>query len=216
MTRGARARAAIIAFLVFFNTLAALPTPGEPSPERMQRPFEQAELRRWAAFFQSLGVEMDPERLARGYLAFSRGVEQARAVALAPIAGWQGLTLTHQGWRLFGTPDRVVTTLRVTAHSASGDEVLYESGNPARRWNAAFLEYRRIRADYNPSRRGPPPTYAAFGQRLGAEIFATMPQVVRVSVALVDTRTRLPHEPASPQDSIERVEHVLELARPGT
>ena len=218
----ARARAALIAFVIFFNVLAALPTPGEPSLERLQRPFERAELQRWTQLFLSLGVRTDPDRLAQGYLAFSRWVEQARGVALMPIAGWMALTQTHQGWRLFGTPDRAVSALRVTAHTAStsadggADEVLYESAHPDRRWHADFLEYRRIRAEYNPSRRGPPETYAAFAKRLSDEIFAARPGVSRVTIALVNTRVRLPHEAAPGADAAtEEIEHVLEFTRPG-
>jgi hypothetical protein len=219
--RWARARAALIAFVLFFNLLAALPTPGEPSLERLQRPFERAELKRWTQLFLSVGVDTDPDRLAQGYLAFSRWVEQARGVALTPIAGWMAFTHTHQGWRLFGTPDRVVSALRVTAHTsgAGADEVLYESGKTDRRWHADFLEYRRIRAEYNPSRRGPPGTYAAFAKRLSDEVFATRPGVARVTVALVSTRVRLPHEVAraaeASADPAEQIEHVLEFTRPG-
>ena len=216
-TRGAKARAAVIAFFVLFNALAALPTPGEPSPERLQRPFERAELQRWASLLHSLGVDTDPDRLGQAYLAFSRWVVRARELMLLPIDAWMQLTQAHQGWRLFGTPDRVVSALRVTAHSAAGDDVLYESGNAQRRWNAAFLEYRRIRADYNPSRRGPPPTYAAFGKRLSDEIFASMPDVQRVSVELLDTRVPLPHGQTQPEDAAgELASHALEFARPGT
>ena len=207
-----------MAFVIFFNVLAALPTPGEPSLERLQRPFERAELQRWTQLFVSLGLNTDPDRLAQQYLTFSRWVERARGVALMPIAGWMSFTQTHQGWRLFGTPDRAVSALRITAHAASegADVVLYESGHADRRWHADFLEYRRIRAEYNPSRRGPPETYAAFARRLSDEIFATRPAVSRVTVALVNTRVRLPHEP--PDDNPERaeqIEHVLEFARPG-
>jgi hypothetical protein len=207
--------------MLFFNVLAALPTPGEPSLERLQRPFERAELQRWTQLFLSLGVNTDPDRLAQGYLAFSLWVEQARAVALAPIAGWMALTHTHQGWRLFGTPDRAVSALRVIAHTASAgagshDEVLYDSGRVETRWHADFLEYRRIRANYNPSRRGPPATYEAFARRLSDEVFATRPGVSRVTVALVSTRVRLPGEAAAAVASPERVEHALEFSRPGT
>ena len=216
--------------MLFFNAVAALPTPGEPSLERLQRPFERAELQRWTQLFRSLGVNTDPDRLAQGYLAFSRWVEQARTVALTPIAGWMALTQTHQGWRLFGTPDRVVSALRVTAHTVSGisgsgisgsggDEVLYDSGRADRRWRADFLEYRRIRAEYSPSRRGPPATYEAFARRLSDEVFAERPEVARVTIALVNTRVRLPHEVApeagAAVDQPEQVEFVLEFARPG-
>jgi hypothetical protein len=214
--RWARARAAVIAFFVLFNVLGALPTPGEPAPERLERPFEREELQRWAGLLNRVGINTDPSRLGRAYLVFSSWVLRARTLCLAPIDGWMALTQTHQGWRLFGTPDRNASALRVTAHSAGGAEVLYESGNLERRWNAALLEYRRIRAAYNPSRRGPPPNYDAFARRLSAEIFSSMPHVVRVTVALVERRIRLPHEAeGSPVSAGERVGYVLELTRPG-
>jgi hypothetical protein len=200
--------------VLLFNGLAALPTPGEASIERLQRPFERAELQRWAQMLSSLGIDTEPDRLAQGYLSFSRGVERVREIALTPIAGWMALTQTHQGWRLFGTPDREVSALRVTAHTARGDEVSYESGHPTRRWHAAFLEYRRIRAEYTPSRRGPPATYQAFARRLSDEVFATRPDVERVSIALPIRRVRLPRE--AEHVAPERLDHVLEFARPGS
>jgi hypothetical protein len=216
-TRWARARAAVITFFVLFNALAALPTPGEPSPERLERPFEREELQRWSELLTAVGINTDPGRLGRVYLGFSTWALQARALCLAPIEGWMALTQTYQGWRLFGTPDRDVSALRVTVHSAGGAEVVYESGDPERRWNAAFLEYRRIRAEYSPSRRGPPPTYAGFAKRLSDELFSSMPHVERVTVALVETSVRLPHEAPSSEANAadERVDDVLEFTRPG-
>jgi hypothetical protein len=216
-TRWARARAAVIAFFVLFSALAALPTPGDPSPERLARPFEREELQRWSGLLVSVGIDTDPDRLGQVYLAFSSWVMRARALCLAPIEGWMALTRTHQAWRLFGTPDRNVSALRVTAFSAGGGQVLYESGHPERRWNASFLEYRRIRAAYNPSRRGPPPTYGAFAKRLSDEVFASLPDVTRVTIALVERRVHLPHEKAPPEGSVplEREDHVLEFTRPG-
>jgi len=212
----ARLRAAIIAYFVFFNALAALPTAGEPSAERFQRPFEREELRRWTGLFRAVGIDTDPDRLARGYLTFARGVERARALVLAPIEDWFELTQSGQDWHLFGSPGRIVSALRVTAHSATGDEVLYESGDASRRWNADFLEYRRIRAAYKPSRRGPPATYAALAERLSRQIFAERPQVDRVTLAFVQTRVRLPGEENTPEGTEgEHLEHVLTFGRPG-
>lgn len=210
----ARLRAAIITFFLLFNTLAALPTPGEASAERLQRPFEREELRRWLRLFRAVGIHTDEDGLARGYVAFSLAVERARSIALAPIEGWFELTQTSQNWRLFGTPGRVVSALRVTAHSAAGDAILYESGDPARRWQADFLEYRRIRALYKPSRRGPPPTYAAFGEQLSRRVFAELPHARRVSIALVQSGVRLPGEASVPGADERRPEHVLSFDRP--
>lgn len=209
----AKLRAAVIAYLVLFNALAALPSPGEASAERMQRPFEREELRRWVRFFHAIGVDTDPDRLARGYLAFSRAAERAREIALAPITGWFELTQSGQNWRLFGMPGRVVSALRITAHSATGDEVLFESSDAAHDWNVDFLEYRRIRAAYKPFRRGPPPTYAAFAERLSREIFEALPHVDRVTLALVERRVRLPGEAPADGDA-PHPEHVLTFERP--
>jgi hypothetical protein len=213
-SRRAKLRAALVAYFVFFNALAALPTPGEPSAERLQRPFEREELRRWTGFFHAIGIDTNPDRLARGYVAFSRAVERARSIVLAPIQGWFELTQSGQNWHLFGTPGRVVSALRVTVHSAAGDEVLFESGDAARRWNVDFLEYRRIRAIYKPSRRGAPPTYAAFGARLSREIFRALPHVDRVTLALMQSRVRLPGEAGPAEAELARPEHVLTFERP--
>lgn len=212
---GARLRAAVIAYFVLFNALAALPTPGEASAERMRRPFERGELRRWTGFFHAIGVDTDPDRLAQSYLAFSRVVQRAREIALAPIEGWFELTQSGQNWHLFGTPGRQISALRVTAHSAAGEEVLFESSDAAHDWKAGFLEYRRIRAAYKPSRRGPPATYAAFAERLSREIFEAFPHVDRVTLALVQSRVRLPGEAAADADA-PRPEHVLTFERPRT
>ena len=211
LSRRAWLRAAVITFFVFFNVLAALPTLGTPSAERLTRPFEQAELRRWAGLFAWFGVELAPAQLARVYLTVVSSLARAREVALAPIAGWMSLTQTTQGWRLFGSPDEFPSVLRISAHSPSGDELLYQSGDPERRWNAAVLEYRRIRAAYNPARSGPPHTYAGLGQRLSEQIFASFPEVDGVRIALVRSRSVLPGE--SP-DPTEQEEHVLEFSRP--
>jgi hypothetical protein len=213
-SRRAQLRAAVIAYFVLFNALAALPTPGEATAERLERPFEREELRRWTGFFRAIGVDTDPDRLARGYVAFSLAVERARSIVLAPIEGWFELTQSGQNWHLFGTPGRVVSALRVSVHSAAGEEILFESGDAARRWNVDFLEYRRIRAVYKPSRRGPPPTYAAFGERLSREIFQALPHVDRVTLALVQSHVRLPGEAGPAEGGSAQPEHVLTFERP--
>jgi hypothetical protein len=224
-TRRAQLRAAVIGYFVFFNLLAALPTLGTPSAERLERPFEQQELRRWAGLFAAFGIELQPEWLAHVYLLISSSLAHARAVALTPIEGWLSLTQTEQSWRLFGTPDEYRTVLRISAYSPAAElaadraapertereEVLYESGNPARRWNAPLLEYRRIRAAYNPSRSGPPGTYAGLGQHLSEQIFRSLPRAVRVRIVLDRSRIALPGEAPDPT---HEEQYVLEFTRP--
>jgi hypothetical protein len=210
--RRAKLRAAVIAYFVFFNVLAALPSAGAPTPERLARPFERDELRRWATLFEAVGVHVEPTELAQGYMAFAGAVERARAMVLEPIQWWMSLVQVGQSWRLFAMADDTANALQITAHSgAGGDQVLYESGHPDRRWNAALLEYRRIRAAYNPSRSGPPYTYPGLAKRLGERVFETMPDVERVSVSLLPSQVPLPGQaPVPPREAA----HVIELARP--
>ena len=225
-SRRAQLRAAIIAYFVFFNLLAALPTLGTPSAERLEQPYEQQELRRWARLFAAFGVEVQPQWLAQVYLLIASSLAEARAVALRPIDGWMSLTQTGQSWRLFGTPDEYRSVLRISAYSVAPEaatapgaaaqggereEVLYESGNPERRWNAPLLEYRRIRAAYNPSRSGPPATYAGLGQRLSEQIFASLPHVARVRIVLDRSRVVVPGEAPDPA---HEEQSELEFSRP--
>jgi len=209
--RWAKLRAAVIAYFVLFNVLAALPTLGTPSTERLERPFEREELERWVRLIRGLGVDMDPERLRGIYLPLASAVEQSRAVALWPIEWWFALTQTAQSWRLFGTPDRAASALSVSVFAPGYEDVLYESGAPARSWSAGLLEYRRIRAAYNPTRTGPPPTYAGLCRRISERVFASMPEVERVRVALLRGQIPVPGEAYA---SGREAEHVLEFSRP--
>jgi len=206
-------RALLIAYFILFSVIAALPVPGNASHERLERPFEREELRRWTALFGSVGVDVTPKELGEGYIAFSKGYYRARELALLPIQGWMSLTRTDQSWRLFGTPDEDAYALTITAHSASSDELLYESGNPERRWNAALLEYRRIRANYNPTRTAPPPEFAGLAKHLSEHIFESRPDAERVTVALVKRRIPLPGRDASSGLGASEPRHVIELAR---
>jgi hypothetical protein len=210
-SRRAQFRAAIIAYFVFFNVLAALPTLGVPSAERLERPFEQAELRRWRSMLAALHIEISEERLAQLYLSIARGAMDAHELALQPIAGFASLTQTAQGWRLFGTPDEHRSVLRISAFAGEREEVLYESLSSEHRWNADRLEYRRVRAAYNPSRAGPPATYQGLGLRLSEQVFAQRPEVSRVRIVLDRSRIPLPGEAPDPE---HEEQHVLEFSRP--
>lgn len=210
----ARARAALVTYFIVFNVIAALPTPRNASPERLARAFEQEELRRWTALLRGAGIDISAGELAQAYVAFAAACIRAREVALRPIEAWMSITRTDQTWRLFGTPDEEAYALSITLHSASGAELLYESGNPERRWSAPLLEYRRIRAGYNPTRTAPPHTFAGIAERSSERIFASRPDAERVSVALSSRRIPLPGKDTSSALGEARPRHVIELSRP--
>ncbi len=210
----ARARAALISYLIVFNVIAALPIPRNASPERLERPFEREELRRWTELLRMAGIDISAPELAQAYVAFAEACMRARAIAVQPIEGWMSLTQTDQVWRLFATPDEEAYALSITLHTASGSELLYESGNPERRWSAALLEYRRVRAGYNPTRTAPPHTFAGLAERASERIFASRPDAERVTFALMSRRIPVPGRDTSSSLGPARQRHVIELSRP--
>lgn len=202
-------RALLLMVLVVLNTLATVPSFGSASAERLQRPFEQAELARWHALLGRLGLTLSRERLAELYLEFAAGMVAARAVVQAPLSWWVELTQTQPSWLLFGMPDAFSPAFRLQAWDSHGEQVLYESGNAERSWQAALLGYRRVRAAYGPSRAGVPPTYPGLCQRLSELAFAELPEVERVRCAIVRRAVAVPgqaeHREPEEQDPIEIV-----------
>jgi hypothetical protein len=197
--RWPKIRAAIIAYFILFNLLAAIPTPGHISRETLERPINQAELVRWVRLFESIGIDTDPKSLGDWYLGFAASIERTRGWVVRPIDPWMAFTQTWQGWRLFGMPDERPYALKVAVRRGGKEEVIYQSGVPDKRWNASLFEYRRVRALYNPGNSGPPSTYAGFGSRISEQIFEEMPDVDRVVISLLQTHTTLPGEPPDPE-----------------
>jgi hypothetical protein len=191
-------RAAVIAYFVVFSVLSALPSAGRASAERLERPVEQAELRRWARLFNGLGIATDPERLAAAYLPLAALLERVHGALILPIDWWQQLTDTRQTWRLFSMPHDRPSALKIVVSRGGQDELLYQSSDGEHDWGAGLLEYRRVRAAYKPSQAGPPGTYPGFAARLSERIFAELPEVERVTVSLVRSHTPLPGADADP------------------
>lgn len=205
-------RAAVIAFVIVFNVIAAVPVPRQVSRDELRTPQRQTELVRWVGLFHSLGVDTEPERVADGYVDVVESAARVQNVALRPVAWWMSLTQTSQGWRLFGLPSERPHALRISVTRGGGAEVLYQSSS-AHVWNADLLEYRRVRALYNPHVGVAPPTYSGFCERAGDRILSTMPDVDVVSCSLLQTHTTIPGE--QPDDSVvELSPHVVTRARP--
>jgi hypothetical protein len=203
-------RAAIIAYVVVFNVLAAIPTPGNITQETLDRPINRAELTRWVRLFRSVGIDTDEKSLGDWYLGFAKSMENARAWVVKPIDPWMQFTQTWQGWRLFGMPDERPYALKIAVLRKGESEVIYQSGDWDKRWNASLLEYRRVRALYNPGGSGPPNTYTGFGARISDQIFEEMPDVDRVTISHLQSHTTLPGEPPDPK--VEEV-HLIQFNR---
>jgi len=184
----------MIALVVFFSVLAAVPTPGNFTHETLKQPVVRDQLLQWLRILNFLGSSVTETELGDGYVAFAQGLNKVRGTLLKPYNTVSRITGTQQGWALFATPDTRPARLVVRARIGKRFRVLYRSGDAEHDYAADFLEYRRVRALYNPGRSGPPPTYAGFAERLSQRIFDDFPDARSVTVSLEYNRITLPDE----------------------
>jgi len=188
-------RALVLSALIVWNVIGAYPTPGDVTEEKLREGVAKKELDRWVARLRSFGFDTDAERLGRSYAGFANGLNAVRNVVMSPVQPFMDVTGTQQGWRLFALPNERPHVLRVTGQRRGKRRVLYETWSPSRTFLASTLEFRRIRALYNPSSSGPPNTYDAFAKRLSERVFELKPELDSVTISLERRHTTLPGEP---------------------
>jgi hypothetical protein len=201
-------RALLLSVLIAWNVVGAYPTPGDVTEEKLKEGVAKKELDRWVRRLRGFGVDTDHERLGRWYAGFANGVNAVRNFVMAPIQPFMDFTGTQQGWRLFSLPNERPHVLRVTGERKGKRRVLYETWSPSRTFLKETLEFRRVRALYNPSSSGPPNTYDAFARRLSERVFERKPELESMTVLLEQRHTTLPGEPEDPKRE-ERFAHTF-------
>ncbi len=202
-------RAVVISLCVFFAVLAAIPTPGNFTHETLKQPVVRDQLLAWLRILNALGSSVTEQELGDGYVVFAQGLQKARSTLLKPYNAVSRVTGTQQGWALFATPDQRPARLLVRARFGKRLRLLYRSGDAEHQHDADFLEYRRVRALYNPGRAGPPNTYAGFAQRLSERVFDAFPDAREVVVSLEYNHITLPGaEPAGEASEADKLSFV--------
>jgi hypothetical protein len=192
-------RAFVLTAVIAFNVIAAYPTPGDITEEKLRDGAAKTELARWVKRLRTLGYDTDADRLGRAYVAFANGVNRTRDFVLAPVASIMELTGTQQGWRLFAMPNERPHVLRVIGERGGKRRVLYETWSTSRTLLGGTLEFRRVRALYNPSSQNMPNTYDAFARRLSERVFELKPELDAVTILLERRHTTLPGDPPDPE-----------------
>lgn len=185
-------RAIILCILIAFNVVGAYPTPGNITEEKLKEGTAKNEVARWVKRLRSFGVETDADQVRRVYAGFAQGLNRVRDVVMSPLTPFMDFTGTQQGWRLFSLPNERPHVLRVIGEREGKRRVLYETWSDSKTLLAETLEFRRIRALYNPSSQGPPNTYDAFARRLSERVFDLEPELDSVTILLEQRRTTLP------------------------
>ena len=115
-----------------------------------------------------------------------RVVKEVRHTAMTPFRPLGELLRLRQRWKLFPTAKRDQVRMWIeTRDAATGRwQLAYRPQDPEHERMADRLEYRRLRAAWNPGSRGTRAGYKPFVEWVSAELFAADPAIDRVRVRM--------------------------------
>ena len=202
MSRWAHARAVLIVLAVGINLVQGCPVPNVQR-RHIERPIGQREVLRWVGVLRSIGYETTPEALTEDALAWSERAGEWHRAVMTPVWPWFHHTATQQRWSLFPVADPEPWWMHVEGRPEGSDawELLYRPLDDEHDLWASTLEYRRVRAIWNPGTAGPRHDYARFVDWVAARMFEARADLVEVRVRFQRYRVALPDEAASDEVS---------------
>ena len=147
-----------------------------------------------------LPLPQDP----KGEGAVMEAVRSAQRAVMKPFAWFGRDASVHQKWRLFPGSSANRYRLEVEGHTDAGWKLIYRIGDGEHDEYGTMLEYRRVRAAWNPRSRGIVGQYHPFAKWFSARVLADHPEVKAVRIQLQRIRiedgtiTELGGEPAFP------------------
>lgn len=176
-------RAALIALAAAVSLLEGCPTP-RTSHAVLATPVYRAELARWSAILGGLGVELSPSELGQSVVTLSESVNALHRTLLFPFRPFFDALGVSQRWSLFPIADTHPVWMHVEARCAGARDfsLVYRPNDPDADWEADVLEYRRVRATWNPSIRGPRDAQPAFVDWVARRLFDQRPECDAVRV----------------------------------
>ena len=115
-----------------------------------------------------------------------RAIKTVRRAALTPFRPLGELLRLRQRWKLFPTAKRDQVRMWVEARDATSRtwSLLYRPGDDEHAVLRDRVEYRRLRAAWNPGSRGARASYGPFVEWLAGELFAADAAIDRVRVRM--------------------------------
>lgn len=113
-------------------------------------------------------------------------LDAVRNVLVAPFNRILDLFQFSEEWKLFSSAVNVRFLMSVEGRTADDAawEVLYRPHHPQHALFDEVLEYRRVRGNWNPSRRGPSAGYEGFVTWVARRVFAANPAYTAVRVRM--------------------------------
>jgi hypothetical protein len=197
----ARVRAALIALVLVVQGASAYPF-SPLSPERASRPDQKQKFAAWAASLGRVGLRRSPEEVGGAMVALTRGIDEVRRWVLAPFRPYFEITRTDQEWGLFLEAHATRYRMHIETQDDSGAWSLrFRPLDSSARTLASQLEYRRVRAAWNPRARATRAPYKPFVSWVANELFAREPGVRAVRVRMERFQIPRPGEPPDPETS---------------
>lgn len=193
-------RAALVLFALVGSCVEGLPVP-RTDASYMERAVGRRELTRWRGVLRGAGIDVSEEELRDRVLEVSEELGRVHARLRAPVAPFFELTRTLQRWSLFPIADPTAYWMHVEGRVDGEWALLYRPNDPAHRLLAERIEYRRVRAVWNPGSRGMRPDYPRFVDWVAREIFALRGDIDAVRVRHLRYQVSPPSEPPSSEQS---------------
>lgn len=204
-------RAALITSIMASQCVSAFPK--RPlDAEQLARPESQRNLHWLATVLGPLG-KRDPAQLEAWVIQLSRSQVALRSWLLAPVAPLIHATAVRQQWHLFLTAKDRVYRLRVDAKLSHAPDrwcTMYSTNQTDLLGLAEVLDYRRLRAIYNPARTGVPAQYPALVEWLMRRVWSEHPDLQALRVGLEEIELGSPEAPDRSAD----LAYAIERERP--
>lgn len=178
-------RAALITLVMASQCVSAFPKRALDEAQ-LARPEARRNLRWLGRVLRPFG-ERSAAELQHSVIQLSRTQVALRNALLAPVAPLIHATAVRQQWHLFLTAKDRVYRLRLDAKTSQPHDTwhtLYGTNQTDVLGLAEVLDYRRLRAIYNPSQTGVSAQYAAFVDWLMHRVWSEHPDFSALRVGL--------------------------------
>ncbi|MEM9071093.1 MAG: hypothetical protein AAGE52_21465 [Myxococcota bacterium] len=216
MQRWPQLRALLIVAAVSVNLFQGCPIPNVQR-RHIERPLGQREVARWAEFLDSVGWNTTPAELTEDVLTASAEATRRHQALLAPFSPWFHYTQTRQRWALFPVADPDPWWMHLEGSTNGHEwELLYRPLDEEHTFLREPLEYRRVRAVWNPGTAGPRADQPRFIAWVAQRTFEERPDLCFVRVRYQRFRVQVPgdgEKPPEPSWHFEEVRRRDEVTR---
>lgn len=187
---------------------------GVASETRWASKTTQRDLNDWAAKLRGLGFDTTKESLEETLKGLAHSYIDVRKVLAKPFGLYTRVTLTHQGWAMFASPQRRPYELHVDGWVNGAWVPLHRPLDERADVYDGYLEHNRVRKFTGRfAKNFVDHIYTDFARFLAKRAFEERPDVERVKVSLYGYDTLPPERAARGEAPAGQYEHELELTR---